>query len=160
MTSRIFLIRHGETEWSLNQQHTGSTEVPLMSNGEQQVKSSAKMYFGDNKMVQPKNLSHMWGLISVVNALDILLTSWSYCSPRVRARRTLELLNIGVKVPSDPSTPLVSHPAVAITDLLKEWDYGDYEGLTVAEVRKLRNSRNLDQHRPWNIWRDGCENGE
>lgn len=59
MTSRIFLIRHGEAEWFLNQQHTGSTEVPLTSNGEQQVKSTAKIYFGDNKMVHSKNLSHM-----------------------------------------------------------------------------------------------------
>lgn len=59
MTSKIFLIRHGETEWSLKQQHTGSTEVPLTSNGEQQVKSTTKIYFGDKKMVQPKALSHM-----------------------------------------------------------------------------------------------------
>lgn len=59
MTSKVFLIRHGETQWSLNQQHTGSTEVPLTPNGEKQVKSTAQIYVGDNKMIQPKNISHM-----------------------------------------------------------------------------------------------------
>lgn len=59
MTSRIFLFRHGETEWSLNQQHTGSTEVSLTSNGEKQVKAAAKLFVGDNKLIQRKKISHM-----------------------------------------------------------------------------------------------------
>jgi broad specificity phosphatase PhoE len=39
-----------------------------------------------------------------------------------------------------------------LTDDLYEWDYGDYEGITTAEIRG---------HRPgWNLWRDGCPGGE
>jgi probable phosphoglycerate mutase len=33
-----------------------------------------------------------------------------------------------------------------------EWDYGDYEGLTTAEIRAGRPD--------WVMWRDGCPGGE
>jgi broad specificity phosphatase PhoE len=39
-----------------------------------------------------------------------------------------------------------------IRDDLGEWDYGDYEGLTTAEIHRRRPG--------WSLWRDGCPNGE
>lgn len=42
------------------------------------------------------------------------------------------------------------HPV--IDPLLKEFDYGDYEGKTTAEIRKMRPS--------WHIFNEGAPNGE
>ena len=37
-------------------------------------------------------------------------------------------------------------------DDLREWDYGDYEGMTTDEIHGRRPG--------WSLWRDGCPNGE
>jgi broad specificity phosphatase PhoE len=39
-----------------------------------------------------------------------------------------------------------------LVDDLVEWDYGEYEGITTAEIRTRRPD--------WNLWRDGCPGGE
>jgi broad specificity phosphatase PhoE len=38
---QIYLVRHGETAWSLSGQHTGSTELPLTAHGEAQARTLA-----------------------------------------------------------------------------------------------------------------------
>lgn len=35
--SRVYLVRHGETPWTLTGQHTGNTEIALTPNGERQA---------------------------------------------------------------------------------------------------------------------------
>jgi broad specificity phosphatase PhoE len=60
------------------------------------------------------------------------------CSPLRRARETCELAGFA--------------DVAEIWDDLKEWDYGDYEGLTTPEIRERDPS--------WNLWRDGCPGGE
>jgi broad specificity phosphatase PhoE len=59
-------------------------------------------------------------------------------SPRQRARRTCELAGLGAAAEVEPD--------------LAEWNYGDYEGQRSVEIRKARPD--------WNLFRDGCPNGE
>ena len=100
----------------------------------------------------------------------LLTQTHSYVSPRHRAQLTLELLDIGCHDPfpwqpesSDPSSKTThesrhTDARVSITSDIAEWDYGDYEGITSAEIREQRKSQGLGTH--WDIWRDGCPGGE
>jgi len=59
-------------------------------------------------------------------------------SPLQRAWETCQLAGFGEQAQLDPN--------------LREWDYGDYEGITTAEIRETREE--------WNLWMDGVPNGE
>ncbi|KAH8730549.1 phosphoglycerate mutase family protein-like protein [Phaeosphaeriaceae sp. PMI808] len=146
---RVFIIRHGETEWSLNGRHTGTTDIPLTLNGEKRIIATGKALVGHDRLIVPSNLAHI------------------YVSPRTRAQQTLELLNLGCTTPfpwsspsSTPTSTSLQHTTapIEITPAIREWDYGAYEGLTTPTIRSSRASRGLNPD--WDIWRDGCEGGE
>jgi sedoheptulose-bisphosphatase len=46
---------------------------------------------------------------------------------------------------------------VTVTADIREWEYGEYEGITSKEIRERREREGLP---PWDIWRDGCPGGE
>ena len=58
-TPRVFIIRHGETEWSLNGRHTGTTELPLTPNGEKRIRATGKALVGNDRLIVPSRLAHM-----------------------------------------------------------------------------------------------------
>lgn len=60
MSARIFLIRHGETQWSAEQKHTGSTDVPLTENGEREVERTKAVFVGPGRLIDPANIRHVW----------------------------------------------------------------------------------------------------
>jgi len=59
-TPRCFIVRHGETEWSLDGRHTGTSDIPLTSNGEKRVRATGKALVGDDRLIVPKQLTHMY----------------------------------------------------------------------------------------------------
>lgn len=70
MGATLFLVRHGETEWSAKGKHTGLTDLPLTTSGEATARALAPVLDGES--------------------FDLVLTS-----PRLRARRTAALAGFG-----------------------------------------------------------------
>ena len=109
----LWLVRHGETEWSASGRHTGRTDIGLDDAGRRQAEALGRLLAG-----------HSFGLV---------LTS-----PLQRARETCALAGYGDRARVDED--------------LREWDYGDYEGVTTDEIRSARPG--------WTLWTDGCPHGE
>ena len=65
----LYVIRHGATEWSLDGRHTGTTDLPLLPQGEDEARATGALLAG-----------HPFALV---------LTS-----PMQRARRTCELVGL------------------------------------------------------------------
>lgn len=110
---RIYLVRHGQTEWSLSGQHTGRTDIPLTAHG----------------VAEAAPLRARLAGIKFAHVLT---------SPRLRARQTCELAGLA--------------GSMRVEEELREWEYGDYEGLTSAQIQ----ARNPG----WNAYADGFPGGE
>ncbi len=59
-------------------------------------------------------------------------------SPLLRARETCQLAGYG--------------DVAQVDDDVREWGYGEYEGLTTPQIRETRPG--------WSLWRDGCPGGD
>ncbi|MEC3980699.1 histidine phosphatase family protein [Amycolatopsis sp. H20-H5] len=74
MANRLFLLRHGQTEWSVNGRHTGRTDIPLTPAGEGQARAAGAT------------------LRTLLGGSPSLVLS----SPRTRARRTADLAGLRI----------------------------------------------------------------
>lgn len=113
MSLRLYLVRHGETEWSLSGQYTGRTDIPLTAHGEEAARELGSRIRG-------------------------IPFSRVFTSPLKRAQQTCALAGL--------------IPTAEIEPDLAEWDNGDDEGRTTAEILASRPG--------WNLFRDGSPHGE
>jgi probable phosphoglycerate mutase len=74
---RVYLVRHGQTEWSVSGQHTGRTDIALTPHGEDEA----------------RELAPWLGKIAFSHVL---------CSPLQRARRTCQLAGLGGQAELEP----------------------------------------------------------
>ena len=72
----VYLVRHGETEWSLNGRHTGASDIPLTENG--------------------RRVARRWQPYAATKTLELVLTS-----PLRRARETCALAGLGERAQID-----------------------------------------------------------
>jgi broad specificity phosphatase PhoE len=115
---RVFLVRHGETEWSVTGQHTGRTDIPLTDEGRRQA-----------ERLGARLARERFALVLV--------------SPLKRALETARLA--GFAIGEKDSVAEVE------ADLV-EWDYGAYDSLTAADIRRERPG--------WTPWHGGFPGGE
>ena len=71
---RVYVLRHGETEWSRDGRHTGRTDIPLTAHGEEQARTAGRL------------LETLRGAGAPVPAV--------WCSPRRRACDTAGLAGL------------------------------------------------------------------
>ena len=73
----LWLLRHGATEWARQGRHTGSTDIPLLPDGEAEARALAPLL--------------------AKQTFDAV-----YCSPLQRARRTCELAGLAEQAQLEP----------------------------------------------------------
>jgi len=81
---RLYLIRHGETEWALSGRHTGCTDIPLTPNGEDEARELGK-HLRDIRFAQVmtsplQRAQQTCALVGLNQAPEIEpdLTEWDY----------------------------------------------------------------------------------
>jgi len=114
MSVELWLVRHGETEWSLDGRHTSWTEIPLTEHGRKRAEE-LREYLKDVKFAA------------------VLV------SPRQRAQETCRIAGFG--------------DVAVVDDGLQEWNYGESEGKTTAQMREKYGPQ-------WSVWNSEIVGGE
>ena len=110
----LWLVRHGETEWSADGRHTSVTDIPLTERGRERARE-LRDYLAGRKFAA------------------VLV------SPMQRARETCDIAGYGSVAIVEPN--------------LVEWNYGESEGKTTAEMRAKYGP-------DWSVWTNKLVGGE
>jgi len=81
---RLYLIRHGETEWTLTSRHTGLTDIPLTANGEDESRELGKhlrdiqfAHVFTSPLKRARQTCELVGLDKVLE-IELDLAEWDY----------------------------------------------------------------------------------
>jgi probable phosphoglycerate mutase len=110
----LWLVRHGETEWSADGRHTSTTDIPLTERGRERARE-LRDYLAGRKFAAV------------------------FVSPMQRARETCAIAGYGDVAQVEPN--------------LMEWNYGESEGKTTAEMRTKYGP-------DWSVWTNPIVGGE
>jgi alpha-ribazole phosphatase len=116
--TKVYLIRHGETEGAESRRYKGHIDVPLSENGIEQIKKVADFIAGAGPCACP-----IQGRPQRVAPADHILTA-VYCSDLSRAIRSAEIV----------AEPHGLKPV--IVEGLKERSFGVWEGMTFDEIKE------------------------
>ena len=84
MTLRLFLMRHGETEWSISGKHSGFADIPLTKNGEEEARQ-----LGDR--IRIFSFDHVLTSEGLFSAIDPLQSNSKMATPSIVGKRHYEL---------------------------------------------------------------------
>ena len=80
---RVWLVRHGETEWSKSGQHTGRTDIELTPNGERQAKALGRLLGGQTfalVLTSPMKRAQVTARLAGIDRFEVTedLHEWNY----------------------------------------------------------------------------------
>jgi len=128
----LYYIRHGETDWNVEQRLQGHRDTALNARGRVQA-------------------AHCGGVLRDLLACEgRAAADCAYVSsPLKRARETMELVRAGLDLPAH---------AYAVDDRLIEIAFGDWEGLTLPEIEaRAPNAIAEREHDKWGFTPPGGE---
>jgi broad specificity phosphatase PhoE len=124
----IYVIRHGQTDWNAEGRLQGQKDIPINALGREQA---------------TRNGQTLRDIIGAADGFDFV------ASPLSRTRETMERLRTAMGL--DPK-------AYRLDDRLKELSFGDWEGYTTAEIKKVDRERVRERARQkWSFIPPGAD---
>ncbi|WFD36111.1 thymidylate synthase [Malassezia cuniculi] len=81
---RVFVLRHGSTEWALNGRHTGRTDIPLLPEGHAQAHALAEQEIGKGRLIDPDDLGMVLSSPRQRCLQTLAAFLGSVCEPEIR----------------------------------------------------------------------------
>jgi alpha-ribazole phosphatase/probable phosphoglycerate mutase len=112
MVTKVYLIRHGETEDADSRRYKGHIDVPLSASGIDQIKKLSELISCKGEVTSP--------LLPIFRSSELMAV---YCSDLGRAVKSAEII----------AGPFGLKPV--IVENLKERNFGVWEGMTFDEIK-------------------------
>lgn len=106
MSPLVYIVRHGQTDWNVEERLQGQADIDLNAKGRSEATGNGR---------------RLAELISDPQDFDFV------ASPMIRTRHTMELVRQAMELPAQ---------GYSTDPRLMEMNFGDWQGYTIAEVEK------------------------